>query len=352
LGAVRLSERFLLSDPPRKLQIAALEAAVEAELGGVVREIRQQDLPLVAMGGTIRNLARAVQKEQQYPLIERVHGYFLRREDLEDLVARLLEIKAKKRARIPGIKSDRADIIVAGALVYRWLLRQARLDGIWISGSGLREGALLRQLLPPPHLIEDLRSFSVRNLLQKYAQSKEHIELTRVLSAKLFNGLKALHGFGNPELDLLDAATVLQDIGLAVNYFRHDRHGAYLVSSAPLMGFSHREQALLAQLVRYHLRGRPRLGVYESICEPDDKRLLRTLAACLRLADHLERPRARRVEDLQVEIGDSEVMVRPVAAEDLALELWQIDQHGELFESAFGRRLVIDPIYREAEPRA
>ncbi len=348
LGAVRLSERFLLSDPPKKRQITALEAAVEAELGGVMREMQVHDLPLVAMGGTIRNLARAVQKEQEYPLMERVHGFFLKLEDLEELVSRLLELKAKKRARVPGIKSDRADIIVAGGLVYRWLLRQARLDGVWISGSGLREGALLRHLLPPPHLIENLRSFSVQNLLQKYSQSKEHIELMRVLSGKLFDGLKALHGFGDREMDLLDAATVLQDIGLAVNYFRHDRHGAYLVSSAPLMGFTHREQALLAQLVRYHLRGRPRLGIYEPICEPDDKRLLLTLAACLRVADHLERPRGRRVQDLEVEIGDSEVLVRPVAAEDLALELWQIDQHGELFEAAFGRALVVKPIYRES----
>ena len=349
LGAVRLTERFLVSDPPKQSQVRALEAAAEAELGGVVRSIREQGLPLVAMGGTIRNLARAVQKEQQYPLLERVHGYFLSRGDLEALADRLLGLKAKKRSRIPGIKSDRADVIVAGALVYRWLLRQSGLDGVWISGSGLREGALLKHLLPPPHLIDDLRSFSVRNLLQQYTQSKEHVELTQELSAKLFAGLQPIHRFADRELDLLDAAAVLQDIGLAVNYFRHDRHGAYLVSSAPLMGFTHREQALLAQLVRYHLSGRPRLGNFEALCGgEEDTRLLLTLAACLRLADHLERPRARRVRDLEVEIGDSEVVVRPVAEEDLALELWQIDQHGEIFEAAFGRCLAVEPIYRAA----
>jgi exopolyphosphatase/guanosine-5'-triphosphate,3'-diphosphate pyrophosphatase len=63
LGAVRLSERFLLSDPPKQRQIAALEAAAESELGGVVCSIREMNLPLVALGGTIRNLARVVQKK-------------------------------------------------------------------------------------------------------------------------------------------------------------------------------------------------------------------------------------------------------------------------------------------------
>lgn len=65
---------------------------------------------------------------------------------------------------------------------------------------------------------------------------------------------------GLREANLLDAAVGLQDIGLAVNIYRHDRHGEYLVSAAPLNGFTHREQALLALLVRYHLRGKPRLG--------------------------------------------------------------------------------------------
>ena len=111
-------------------------------------------------------------------------------------------------------------------------------------------------------------------------------------------------------------------------------------------GFSHREQALLALLVRYHLRGRPRLGAYGSLCRDSDKRLLRTLAACLRIADHLERPRAQRVEDLVAEAREQEIVLRPVASEELELELWQVEQHREIFQLAFGRDLVVEPIVR------
>jgi exopolyphosphatase/guanosine-5'-triphosphate,3'-diphosphate pyrophosphatase len=147
----------------------------------------------------------------------------------------------------------------------------------------------------------------------------------------------------------LDAAVVLQDIGLAVNIYRHDRHGEYLVSSAPLNGLTHREQALLALLVRYHLGGKPRLGQYESLAIDSDKRLLRTLAACLRIADHLERPRAQRVEDLLVEIEAESVVLRPVASEPLALELYKMEQHQEIFRLAFGRELIVEPIVRSQD---
>jgi exopolyphosphatase/guanosine-5'-triphosphate,3'-diphosphate pyrophosphatase len=343
LGAVRLTEQFLPSDPPKPREIERLEASLDNQLGPQAGEMGARPLPLVAMGGTIRNLARAVQKEAGYPLIDRIHGYFLSTDALEGLVERLISCKAKKRGAIPGIKMDRADLIVAGSLVFRWILRRAQAEGLWISGLGLREGALMRRFLPQPYLIENLHGFSVQNLLQHYAQPKENVVLTRKLAARLFTCLRPLHGFGDRQGDLLDAAVVLQDIGLAVNVYRHDQHGEYLVSAAPLNGFSHREQALLALLVRYHLGGRPRLGPYAKLCEESDQRLLRTLAACLRLADHLERPRAQRVQDLQVEIRKSKVILRPVAVEDLSLEVWQIEQHRSLFESAFGRQLSVEP---------
>lgn len=342
LGGVRLTERFLRSDPPKLKELKALEDEIAHCLEPVAEQFREQPLPLICMGGTIRNLARAVQKEAQYPLTDRLHGFFLSLDSLESLVEHLLTLGAKKRSRIPGIKADRADVIVAGALVFRWLLRTSRRDGVWISGHGVREGLLLRHFLPPPHLIPELRAFSVQNVLHQYAQTKQHVEQTQKLAGELFTGLRAVHGFGNRDRDLLDAGTVLQDIGLAVNYYRHDRHGAYLVASAPLNGFSHREQALMALLVRYHLRGKPRLGVYEPLCNSDDQRLLKTLAACLRVADHLERPRARRVRSVRVEITDSEIRLRLTAVGDPRIELWELDQHQSLFAEAFGRRLVVE----------
>ena len=343
LGAVRLSERFLQSDPPKKRQIAALEAAVESEFGGLVPTIREQRLPLVALGGTIRNLARVVQQKQRYPLLDRIHGYFLTTRDLEWVVARLLELKAKRRARVPGIKSDRADVIVAGGLVYRWLLRQADLDGVWISGLGLREGALFRGFLEEPHLVSDIRAFSVQNVLNNYAQTKDNLDRVRRLAGQLFEGLRPLHHYGARERELLDAAAVFQDLGLSVNYYRHDRHGAYLVSSAPLNGFSHREQVLLALLVRFHRRGRLRLGAYRRLCQSGDEKLLIRLAACLRLADHLDRSRSQNIRRLEIEIGEQVVRIVAVASRDPEIELEGVEIHQPIFKSGFGKRLEVAP---------
>jgi exopolyphosphatase/guanosine-5'-triphosphate,3'-diphosphate pyrophosphatase len=343
LGGVRLMERYLHSDPPKEKEVEALEKEVAKELDEVGEVLAAGSHPLVAMGGTIRNLARVVQRRGRYPLMDRIHGYFLEREALEALTTRLLGIKSKKRARISGIKPDRADVIVAGALVYRWLLRRTDRNGLWISGHGLREGAFFEGSLPAPHLISDLRSFSVGNLLHQYARSGGHVDRVRRLAGQLFEQLREVHGFGDRETELLDAGAQLQNIGLAVNYYRHDRHGGYLVASAPLNGFSHREQALVSLLVRYCLKGRPRLSGFRRLCRPDDQRLLVSLVACLRIAEHLDRSRSERVEGLRVKTTSKKVTLEVLSRVELSTELWELERHRDIFRSAFGRKLQFEP---------
>lgn len=347
LGAVRLTEAFLTHDPPRSSEIAALEEAAEGHLGAVAAEMRRRPAPVVAMGGTIRNLARAVQKRKNYPL-GRAHGYFLARADLEEMMARLLELRVAKRRRVAGIHPDRADVILAGGLVYRWLARRAGLDGIWISGHGVREGAFLERFLPPPHLVPDVRRFSIDNLFRCYRQPLRHTASVRRLARRIFYGLAPLHGLGPAEAELLDGAAVLHDIGMAVGYHNHHKHGAYLVETTYLLnGFTHREQALLMLLVRYHRKGSPRWGRWRDLALPGDKELLVRLATCLRLAEYLERARAGRVTDVRVWITRKKTTLELIAEDDPTVEIWEAKKHAPLFERAFGCRLVLK---RSGEP--
>ena len=340
LGAVRLTEAFLRSDPPRPAEVASLERRVEKELGRVAKAIRSSGLPLVVLGGTIRNLARAVQERRGYsmPLL---HGYVLKRDDLEELVDDLLGMSAKKRARVRGINQDRADVILAGALVYRWLLRSSRLDHLLVSGYGVREGRFFQAFLPSPHRLQDPRGFGVANLRHQYRQQTPHVEKVRHLAGQLFERLASLHDLGRAEADILDAAAALHDIGMAVGYHRHHKHGAYLLESTPLAGFSHREQALITLLVRYHRKGTPKTAAHRDVLQRGDGRLLKQLAICLRLAEQLERARAGRVLEVRPAIGKRVVRLGLVATEEPHLELTESRKHADLFRKAFDRRLRV-----------
>lgn len=341
LGAVRVTEEHLASDPPRPAEIAAVERAVKRRLGADLALVAADDAPLVGMGGSLRNLARAVQKATAWPL-DLVHGYFLRRDDLEALCARLLRLTSVRRARVRGLKPDRADVVAAAAIVWREIVRRSGRDGIWVSGQGLREGAFYRHFLPAPHLLASPRRFSVQNLFAHYEQPHGHTGRVRRFALRFFDQLAPLHGCGDRERELLEAACALHDIGITVGYHEHHRHGAYLVENASLPGFDHREHALLALLVRWHRKGTPRPELLAPLLAGGDRALLLRLTVCLRLAECLERSRAGRVRQADLVVTGKRLTLRVAADEDPWVELWEAGKQADLVRRAYGRELRLE----------
>jgi exopolyphosphatase/guanosine-5'-triphosphate,3'-diphosphate pyrophosphatase len=74
--------------------------------------------------------------------------------------------------------------------------------------------------------------------------------------------------------ELLGHAAILHDIGNAVNYYDHHKHGAYLLINSSMQGFSHREVSILALLVRYHRKGDVSVDAYQQVLLPGDGELV------------------------------------------------------------------------------
>jgi exopolyphosphatase/guanosine-5'-triphosphate,3'-diphosphate pyrophosphatase len=219
------------------------------------------------------------------------------------------------------------------------------VDGLTISVNGLREGLFLERFwghLDYP-VAADVRSFGVLNLARIYRYQKRHANHVRFLARRVFDQLQPLHGYGPPERELLDAASLLHDLGSLINYDDHHHHSQMLIVSNGLPGFAPREIALIALLTRYHRKGTPTLGAFASIMEPGDKARLTRLAAILRLAEYLERGRNSAVDDVIVTWTDEELRITLVADFYPAVELWQSERYAvELLSTAFKRAVRLE----------
>lgn len=338
IGTVRMTERFF-SDPPKKKEVRALVKHVEESLGRGPTGFGT-GLPLYGLGGTIRNLAKIQLAREAYPL-HTLHGYTFREEDLAEITEALLAIPAKERQAVAGLNADRADIIVAGAVVALTVLRRSGADSLTISSQGLREGLFYPYLIPKkPHLIGDVRAFSVQNLLQRYYDHPAHNDHVTKLALDLFDGLSELHGYGHFERELLGAAAQLHDVGMAVNYFDHHQHGFYLVMSGALPGFTHREQVLIALLVRCHRKGSPADQGLGKVLEEGDMLRVEKLSALLRLAEYLERSKAQRVTGLRCHLSEAYVQLQLVG-DATEVEKREAEARKGLFESAYGVTLEL-----------
>src|SRR5262249_10345951 len=142
LGAVRLTHRFLGEDPPSPVQLRALRREIGRQLEHLTRPFAPG--VLVGLGGTVRSLARmylAATGRQRRAL----HGVRLPATGVADLAARLAACPLRRRRKIPGLKAERADVIVAGAAVIDEVMAWCRHEAITICDRGVRHGVLIRE---------------------------------------------------------------------------------------------------------------------------------------------------------------------------------------------------------------
>jgi exopolyphosphatase/guanosine-5'-triphosphate,3'-diphosphate pyrophosphatase len=354
LGAVRATERFLTADPPKKKQLRALRAEVDdaigpwlearAERAGADGRAGPSELPWIGMGGTLRNLANAWQHRVGHPL-DLLHGYRLPAEGLATLAEELADTDTAGRRKVSGLNADRADIVVAGAAVIERIARLAGVEALTVSGQGLREGVFYPLLFPdaPGHLAPDVRDFSARNLMRLYHDDEAHPERVAALALALFDAFAEELGHGPAERELLAAAARVHDVGMAIDYYGHHRHGAYLVLARPLPGFDPREQALIALLVRWHRKGGPDAGDLAPLLGSGDDVRLRDLTAMLRTAEQLERSKSGRVAGVRCHLGPAVAQVEVHARGDARLELQEAAARSDLLAEALGRPVEFVP---------
>jgi exopolyphosphatase/guanosine-5'-triphosphate,3'-diphosphate pyrophosphatase len=212
-------------------------------------------------------------------------------------------------------------------------------DELTVSEWALREGIVLDAIRrhDPADWSDDpraIRRASVQGLARRCNWNEAHARQVAKLALALFDGTVELHQLGSEDRELLEYAAFLHDIGEHVATTGHHKHGAYLVENGRLRGFSPEEVQLLAALARWHLRGTPTPGDDFSLI---DESRLRKLCALLRLADGLDRGRASVVDDIDVRVGASLVVLRVLAHTDAELELWGARRKRELFEKVFDR---------------
>jgi exopolyphosphatase/guanosine-5'-triphosphate,3'-diphosphate pyrophosphatase len=340
-GVVRFTERYVKTDPPTKDQLRALRSGARkafADLDWL------QDAPgrtLAGMGGTVRTLARMDQKARSYPL-DRVHGYVLTREALAALVEQLARRPRREREQLPGLKVDRVDVTLAGALIVEQLMDKGGFRQLVVSGQGVREGLFYAHFLDgaDPPLLDDPRGFSVLNLAHLTFFEEAHCRKVAEISWALFDQLAPLHGYGPWERELLGHAATLHDTGVSVGYYDHHKHSEYLVHNAALLGFSHREIAILGALVRNHRKGLADLAPLQAVLAPDDAPRIARLSALLRIAENLERSKSQVVRDVCVELGEP-VRLHVRLDGEAEVEIWEANRRAGLFKKAFDREIEI-----------
>jgi exopolyphosphatase/guanosine-5'-triphosphate,3'-diphosphate pyrophosphatase len=341
LGAVRLTEEFIASDPPHRKDIREIQRFVQDELKPAVRRVQREKYTMAfGSGGTITALAETD---------TRVGGNaragslsILRRQRLKALLDLLINQPASERASMISGDPKRADIIVAGGVVLYEIMSEFGLDYLFVSRRGLRDGLMVDLLQRHYkgsgawHPDAD-RTESLDQVCQKYLYDAPHANHVSQLALNLFYQLHHLHKLPEKYSGILHAAAMLHDIGLFIAHPKHHKHSYYLIKSSGMNSFNKLDLDLVASVARYHRKAHPspkHLGF--SQLSPANQDVVRKLSALLRIADAFDFNHGQQVDALNCTLSKSRTLVISASAQaNLKEEIAWAAKKGSLIQEVF-----------------
>lgn len=357
LGAVRLTEGFLASDPAPADGLKRMRQWIARELRRAHRKIQPGRVPLViATSGTAAALsdayaagvrlnngqgARPSKRGSRTP--DLVPTRAVRR-----LAKALSKMSLPQREAVPGIGPRRAEIIVAGAEVYAELLESFGLAGFRYSPLGLRDGMLAQMLAAQDaraishQEFEHERWESILATAKRYGVDVKQAEPVRGHALQLFKELQSLHQLPPEYESWLGAAAMLRDTGKFINHQGHHRHAQYIISSTEIYGFTQLQRTIVSAVARYMGKSRPQPGdrALRNI-PPEEHKSVQRAVVLLRLAVALNQDRASDVLRVTVKVYPKRVYLelRP-GRTGAELELWSLRKEAAYFREVFGRELL------------
>jgi len=344
LGAVRLTDLFVSSDPLPVKDERRLRRAVRSRLARLRKPVRRARVKTAAgTSGTILAVdAIAAGLSGRSP--SGTGHRALERRDVSRIASLLKKSSARQKLQIPGLEADRRDIITAGVILLEELLLAFDVETLLVSDRSLRDALVLEAPAPAARgrtAERNIRRESVSRLGKRSGLSQVHAGRVRDLALALFDQTHSLHQLTALEREWLEHAAVLHDIGLSVAYARHHHHSHYLILHGDLKGFAQAEVELIALVARYH-RKAPPANAHEPFqkLDPWKKPVVEKLAAFLRIADALDRTHRGLVKRIRVTPRGKKVHMILSARAPLDLELWALKKKARLFEKTFGVKLV------------
>lgn len=368
LGAVRTHRLF--SGPKGVTPRRAKELAkyVDRTLAGGLEKGLPKPEVVVGVGGTMTTLLAMARGQRNAsvaaaePVMAEVVGAL--REQVESTP--LIE-----RSKIPGLPTDRVDVILPGLVVVERLLAHLGVESVVVSEIGLREGLVLRALREPASATQRRQRDTevVRLFAGSCAYDAAHSEHVTRLALSLYDQLghesgeqPAMFQCDVRERRLLEAAGMAHDIGVFVEYRAHHRHSMAMILNADWPGWNEEDKRLVALIARYHRKAEPakRHAEYSALSK-EERSLVRRLAAVLRVADGLDRSHTQAVRGVVVKVTRGRCVIEVDAVGDVAVDIDGAKSKCGLFEDEFGvkvrfeRAMLVEsdaPAIVSATPRA
>lgn len=237
-------------------------------------------------------------------------------------------------------------LLMPSIIVYRQMLQITGAEMVWVPGVRLCDGIVAayahdkKILLLKHDFAEDILMAS-RNIAKRYQYNRRSCQVLESNVLKIFDSMKKYHGLGKRERLLLQIAAILQDCGKYISIKRHSSCSYNIIMSTEIIGLSHREREIVANVVRYATDDNFYYERTEGRLDKDFYLVIIKLTAILMAGRALDRSGRQKLRGIKTMIRDAMLIITADTAMDISLEKGALLEKAGFFEEVYGIRPVL-----------
>jgi len=337
IGVVRIREMLSGIEDRSAYMIPLIEEVVNNELTTFKKMyLKDRDIKsVILVGDYINYVVRRFHEKEDIRFVSK-----------ESLLADfdwLMKLSPGQIAKELGIPSENESMILPAIVLYKKLIEMVQSELIWAPGLNLCDGlacdyAEKHKIFRSNHDFDNDIIAAAKNIAKKYQSNRPHINLVETLGLVIFDAVKKIGGLVQRDRLLLDIAIQLHHCGKFITISQASECSYNIIMSTEIIGLSHKERMLVANIVRYATTEFPafyEIAIKEDIDEESYLKIAK-LIAILRIANALDRSHSQKIKELKASVKGSRLMLNIFTDEDITLERGLFDAKAKFFEEVFG----------------
>jgi len=341
-GALNISNQFNLTEKMTNETERELNKYLMAQFRKVAWLEEVKDLPLIGVGGTVRNIGKISRKTINYP-IERSHNYQMESSEVLNIYDSIKYKNPEQRRKVKGLSKERSDMFIGAFSVATALIKYCNNPRLIVSGSGIREG-LIFEILRGEQVLKDVLQSSLDNVIKTLKLDKIHAHHVWKHAESLYTQLKPLHKINGNSYRILKTAAMLNDCGKTINFYNYHKHNFYMITNTPINGLSHKELIMAAYTMMLSVKENFDIdnSQYVTLLNEEDKYVIQRLGIILRLAECFDRKRNGNIIKVECKLRADRLFIHLFAKGTTEGERKEVEGCGAYFTKVFAKTLQFE----------
>lgn len=340
MGAASLGEVANIKDIIGNKEEKKLKEHVKSKIMSVEWLKDVGDLPLIGVGGCMRNLAKIHANMCEYPL-NLLHNYQLKEGDVEVIYHHIKKKDYGEKLKVKGLAVSRAHTFTGALFVMEEILNFSGIENLIISGNGMREGMLYSNYLKVFKNTEEIFENSLLEIMEKFRLSVDEGEKTYRVFKKIYDKIQTVNKINIRDEKILKTACYLGRAGVNINFYDHPFHSLYMILNSGLRGMSHRDLVIAALIVSQQNKFNDLHKNFEDLLGKKDINCIKKLSIILRVSKLLNKNFLVDKDEFKVEVRDKKVIFSVEKKNLLDIQISRMLMSSERFEELFNRELVV-----------